>query len=573
MTAPRHRWIWRATATFAPVAGALLLLAWLTLQHWPLRHRALLARERMVHDAGHAWHVARLPLPPGLGPAGDDHGHTETSDLTLHEDGIPLGPAHAAHAVVRDVGAGAYSHWRGSLWFSTRDGSDPRGNGRTYTIHAPLRLPAAAWWLGAALLAVGAFARLHRRLQARPDPGQVFCRATGRVLIAVAAAAAITVAVLHAAPPRFVQSVAVTGPGPVDLFGMQRSWRIPPFCVGVWPEQVAAAADGPVQFELPVVPSRGALVCTALLAITGLWLLRQPRRLRLQPRSIAAAAAWLPLLAAVPAAAAATLANVVGVLAPPLRAPLDGLPTQPSFGPLDRTLSWPALAAQLEPRAGESAADLVHRLNRAVADGVAHIWDRRFGRELRLQVPATENWLLWLAGELDARQREYFFVDARRMLERGVGMCGHVAHALGELLVAAGLDARVAQLGGHTVVVVDVDGAWWVADPDFGVVLPHSLAQLADDPGAAATAYAAALARYGRAEAAVEATQLAALYDPAGNSIGPGRPIADLPAHAVRREGLAYALKWSLPAVVLALWLAAVALGRRAGVGAAGARR
>jgi hypothetical protein len=31
-------------------------------------------------------------------------------------------------------GAGAYSHWQGYLYFSASDGSDPRANGRTYTV-------------------------------------------------------------------------------------------------------------------------------------------------------------------------------------------------------------------------------------------------------------------------------------------------------------------------------------------------------------------------------------------------------------------------------------------------------
>lgn len=57
------------------------------------------------------------------------------SMLVLLEDGKPLGPARSAHADIRTQGGGRYSHWtRASLYFSTSDNSDPRTNGRTYSV-------------------------------------------------------------------------------------------------------------------------------------------------------------------------------------------------------------------------------------------------------------------------------------------------------------------------------------------------------------------------------------------------------------------------------------------------------
>jgi len=48
-----------------------------------------------------------------------------TSRLELFEDEEPLGPAHALHSDIREVGAGRYSHWGPWLYFSTSDGTDP----------------------------------------------------------------------------------------------------------------------------------------------------------------------------------------------------------------------------------------------------------------------------------------------------------------------------------------------------------------------------------------------------------------------------------------------------------------
>jgi hypothetical protein len=56
------------------------------------------------------------------------------SSLRLYENGQLLGPAHSPHSDIRERGQGRYSHWNGHLWFSTSDSSDPRANGRTYTV-------------------------------------------------------------------------------------------------------------------------------------------------------------------------------------------------------------------------------------------------------------------------------------------------------------------------------------------------------------------------------------------------------------------------------------------------------
>ena len=60
------------------------------------------------------------------------------SRLVVFEDGRPLGPGHASHADIRALGYGRYSHWGGEVYFSTSDNSDPRQNGRRYTVEEML---------------------------------------------------------------------------------------------------------------------------------------------------------------------------------------------------------------------------------------------------------------------------------------------------------------------------------------------------------------------------------------------------------------------------------------------------
>lgn len=56
------------------------------------------------------------------------------SRLCLIEDDRSLGPRHSQHGTIEREGGGRYSHWKGKVFFSTRDGSDPDTNGRAYRV-------------------------------------------------------------------------------------------------------------------------------------------------------------------------------------------------------------------------------------------------------------------------------------------------------------------------------------------------------------------------------------------------------------------------------------------------------
>jgi hypothetical protein len=56
------------------------------------------------------------------------------SALVLLEDTRPLGPAHSSHEEIRRIGGGRFCHWGAEVYFSTSDSSDPRTNGRRYSV-------------------------------------------------------------------------------------------------------------------------------------------------------------------------------------------------------------------------------------------------------------------------------------------------------------------------------------------------------------------------------------------------------------------------------------------------------
>lgn len=95
---------------------------------------------RVRPESGHAYIVEAPVEQRFFAFRSDSANWPEQSDLLMLENGNPLGPAHARHQFVRNEGRGAYSHWDGTLRFSASDNSDPRSNGRTYRVRAPLVL-------------------------------------------------------------------------------------------------------------------------------------------------------------------------------------------------------------------------------------------------------------------------------------------------------------------------------------------------------------------------------------------------------------------------------------------------
>lgn len=60
--------------------------------------------------------------------------HVWPSSAAMFEDGRPLGLRNAPHVDIREVGRGRYSFWYDQVYFAASDNSDPRTNGRRYTI-------------------------------------------------------------------------------------------------------------------------------------------------------------------------------------------------------------------------------------------------------------------------------------------------------------------------------------------------------------------------------------------------------------------------------------------------------
>jgi hypothetical protein len=120
------------------------IIAAVVLGLWVLGASSLLGRIRHLIDASECkpdprgGHCFIVSVPGGRW---DYQSAPYRSDTRLLENGRELGPAHSLHADIREKGDGSFSHWYGDFRFSTSDNSDPRSNGRRYTIVVSRTLP------------------------------------------------------------------------------------------------------------------------------------------------------------------------------------------------------------------------------------------------------------------------------------------------------------------------------------------------------------------------------------------------------------------------------------------------
>lgn len=129
------RWIRGDIAiTWITVIAGILTLTAAVASLTPPRFEANLIAADISADSGFAYTASISPLTPvGYLVVSDGVGDA-VSSLQLRENGQLLGPAHSVHSDIRENGAGRYSHWRSRLWFSASDSTDPRTNGRTYSV-------------------------------------------------------------------------------------------------------------------------------------------------------------------------------------------------------------------------------------------------------------------------------------------------------------------------------------------------------------------------------------------------------------------------------------------------------
>ena len=105
--------------------------------------------ENVEPISGYAY-VFELPPSRFFDERGEFSGSGTLSDLQVFENDKEIGPAHAMHDAIATLGGGLFSHWDGHVRFSTKVNSDPRNNGKVYTLKFSKYLKPQIFWFALA---------------------------------------------------------------------------------------------------------------------------------------------------------------------------------------------------------------------------------------------------------------------------------------------------------------------------------------------------------------------------------------------------------------------------------------
>jgi hypothetical protein len=193
----------------------------------------------------------------------------------------------------------------------------------------------------------------------------------------------------------------------------------------------------------------------------------------------------------------------------------------------------------------------------AVHQGIAHYWEENGIDKYNLRVPFHENYLLHMASYVfPSRYRLYEFTYFKRAIERGVGLCSQMAIVEARLLKNVGLQSRMVSLTRHVVTEGQVDGdRWWVLDPNYGAVIPHSIEEIQRNPELVREPYRKA----GLDEPIVD--MLVDIYATEKITVFEGNGAKDYHRKKWYVERAAYVLIWAVPIGFLLLF-AVMALRR-----------
>ena len=127
-------------------------------------------------------------------------------------------------------------------------------------------------------------------------------------------------------------------------------------------------------------------------------------------------------------------------------------------------------------------------------------------------------------------------------------MCSQHAIIISEILKAKGIESKIIGLDGHvvaTALVNKTNNQWWILDPDYGVIVPHDIKQVEENPSIIQGYYSSA------GYSIKTNGKIINIYEKSGNKIIDGVRKYDprIKSYALRYyvESITYFLKWVMP--------------------------
>ncbi|HHZ65538.1 MAG TPA: hypothetical protein EYN51_08605 [Flavobacteriales bacterium] len=177
--------------------------------------------------------------------------------------------------------------------------------------------------------------------------------------------------------------------------------------------------------------------------------------------------------------------------------------------------------AETKIRENEERLDYLLRMNTLVNNYIAYYWEDAGKSTYNLQIPITENYILWMAGYVfPEHYAKYEFANYWKAFDRGVGLCSQHAIILTGILNDNNIPAKIISLSGHVVTYADtgVDN-WNIFDSNYGVFIPHTLEEAENNPKMVKDIYKNSIADYREVDEPISLEEMAAVYGTEGNQV------------------------------------------------------
>lgn len=131
--------------------------------------------------------------------------------------------------------------------------------------------------------------------------------------------------------------------------------------------------------------------------------------------------------------------------------------------------------------------DYLAHITKVISESIAHVnWNEESDPTKYNQlVPIWENYILYFMGKFSGipEYQKYHFIDYQRSLERGIGICGDASMVASQVLNRSKIENQIVSFKTHVVIAAKTqEGTEITLDPDYGVVIPHPVDEIAADP-------------------------------------------------------------------------------------------
>lgn len=218
--------------------------------------------------------------------------------------------------------------------------------------------------------------------------------------------------------------------------------------------------------------------------------------------------------------------------------------TEKNLGRLnDITIKLEDTKREIVRKKGESDKVFALRINDVVSKSMSHYWKKEDARKYNMRVPVWENYILFFVNSFKKDNR-YEFINYKKDLERGVGLCSAHSIVVKGILFDNGIEAQLWDIAGHVVVRAKVsEKEWYILDPDFGLVVPYDIPDIEANPEIVRPTYAD-MARLYKPDYNDPYTtdHVVEIYGKEGNHIYTYDPLF---------ENASYISKWLIPFIIM----------------------